>query len=284
LNAEDLELGKSTKRHNHQLAGIHGEGFKLAALVMLRQGHAVRFTSTSFSWNFSFGGRGVGTLRCKLAALKPSALDRKRRQYAEKSAKPHYSRGLSANVWEDVSIKVTKARGNTGSGISENDFREWMKVSLDLSATPPERCIDTELGTLILDSRFAGHTYLKGLRINGYGNEYILGYNLLQGEIDRDRKSLGTEREESRLVGGIWDKVIISGNDEAIDAYLKLFRDHKECTDLKLTKTNLTQPAVQVLWSRIRAVAPETFFCIEADSPDAQHETTVSWCCMISCK
>lgn len=41
ISTEALELGHSSKRGNGKLTGCHGEGLKLAALVMIRSGYSL---------------------------------------------------------------------------------------------------------------------------------------------------------------------------------------------------------------------------------------------------
>src|SRR6266498_583550 len=57
LSPSSLALGFTTKTDKDHLAGGHGEGFKLAALVMLRAGYAVHIAASGFYWNFRWGGR-----------------------------------------------------------------------------------------------------------------------------------------------------------------------------------------------------------------------------------
>lgn len=51
-----LSLGNTSKANNDKLAGIHGEDFKLASLVMRRNDHSVRISASSYYWNFGFRG------------------------------------------------------------------------------------------------------------------------------------------------------------------------------------------------------------------------------------
>lgn len=51
LQREKPELGGTTKKGQINLAGTHGEGFKIAALDMRRTNHKVEIRSTGFSWN-----------------------------------------------------------------------------------------------------------------------------------------------------------------------------------------------------------------------------------------
>lgn len=47
LSRSSLDMGKTTKRQKDDLAGIHGDGFKVASLVMVRKGYKVRYEASS---------------------------------------------------------------------------------------------------------------------------------------------------------------------------------------------------------------------------------------------
>ncbi|KAJ8069437.1 hypothetical protein OCU04_003091 [Sclerotinia nivalis] len=48
LPREVLDMGGTSKDMNDSMAGTHGEGFKLAALLMIRHGHQAKFTASGF--------------------------------------------------------------------------------------------------------------------------------------------------------------------------------------------------------------------------------------------
>jgi hypothetical protein len=48
LSRKTLDLGVTSKRKEERLAGTHGEGFKVASLVMARHGYQVRFEASSY--------------------------------------------------------------------------------------------------------------------------------------------------------------------------------------------------------------------------------------------
>ncbi|KAI8187923.1 putative modification methylase, partial [Colletotrichum sp. SAR 10_75] len=56
LDASHLSLGGTTKREGSKTAGTHGEGFKVAALVMTRQNRTVHIESSGAYWKFGFRG------------------------------------------------------------------------------------------------------------------------------------------------------------------------------------------------------------------------------------
>jgi hypothetical protein len=51
LPRKALLLGASSKQNQDSMAGTHGEGFKVASLVMVRNGYQVRYESVSIIGN-----------------------------------------------------------------------------------------------------------------------------------------------------------------------------------------------------------------------------------------
>ncbi|KAI8245532.1 hypothetical protein K4K55_001645 [Colletotrichum sp. SAR 10_96] len=136
LSIDDLSIGGSTKRNNDKFAGVHGEGLKVAALVMVRSGMPVRIQSTSANWNFGFNGVNKDRFYCKIS--KPNII---------KLSHPATGRGCR-------------------KPITAEEFRGWTTVSLDLSNPDPDKMIRTQHGDLVLDERFAGQIYLKWFKVD----------------------------------------------------------------------------------------------------------------------
>lgn len=68
LEVKSLALGHPTKRHNDNSAGTHGEGSKVAALVMIRNGHQAKFVANGFSRNIGFE-KDEKVLSCNLSKV-----------------------------------------------------------------------------------------------------------------------------------------------------------------------------------------------------------------------
>ena len=105
LSQKALNFGVSTKRNDDDLAGVHGEGFKVASLVMIRRGYRVRYEASKFYWNFQFGGRDGDILYCKLTQMEGKKLEKQIAEY-EAKVKSRSARELKANIWEDVTVKI----------------------------------------------------------------------------------------------------------------------------------------------------------------------------------
>ena len=279
LRRKFLSMGRTSKRDLEVLAGIHGEGFKLAALVMRRNEYSVRYTASSFYWNFGFRGTYRDHLYCQLSPAKMELVEKRRKDYATKAARPNFNRGPFANIWEDVRLVVGKGRGPYGNKISEDDFRIWLKTTLDLDQ--PSEIVQTADGDLILDEEFSSRIYLKGLLIPGHnsshGREYVFGYNFIRGDINRDRERLASEAEEAEMLANIWGKAMIAKGDSIIDRYVRLFLESEDCTDIALANKNLSLSTTRIMWTRLRTSSPDVFFYCNREHSHPDHDDQVRY-------
>jgi hypothetical protein len=198
LEKKHVDLGATNKRNNDQLAGCRGQGFKLAALVMRRNGFPVRIETNSFYWSFGFRD-DLPNLCCRLTGPKPALLETRRREHQKKISSRDYVRRLTTNIWEDVTGRIGKAKGNEGRTISVDDLGTWLTVSMDLDRPHPDQIVRTSVGDLILDPRYRSRIYPRGLRVDGCGpdgRDYHFGYNFQRGKNNRDRQRLTDKQEE----------------------------------------------------------------------------------------
>src|SRR6266487_3996847 len=52
LGPSFVDIGRSTKKKSNALAGGYGEGAKIAALILTRDGYQFQYQATSFNWKF----------------------------------------------------------------------------------------------------------------------------------------------------------------------------------------------------------------------------------------
>jgi hypothetical protein len=280
LDVQHLSLGGTTKRGQDRFAGVHGEGFKLAALVMRRNNHAVRFEASSYYWNFGFRGAHASNFYCRLSQPKPEVIQKKKEAFARKEESGG-QRGPMSNIWQDVTVKISKGRGDFGLKISEADFRSWLDVAIDIEGPQPEDIVQTDHGDLILDKRFSGRIYLKGLRVPSLGPDgrgYVFGYNFVRGSINRDRERLVDWSEEAEMLAMIWEQSIVGRGDGVTNDYIKLFRDHQECADIASAEEKVSISVAKAIWNRLRTASPNAFFYSENNSePDVTDQVK---CCL----
>ncbi|OAP56275.1 hypothetical protein AYL99_09454 [Fonsecaea erecta] len=279
LDRKHLALGATSKRNNDTFAGGHGEGFKLAALVMRRNGHSVMFETNSFRWNFSFRGSDPH-LCCLLNNPRPKLLREQRDEYErrQRSARDAH-RGLTSYIWEDMTVKIGKSRDREGAQkVSEQDFRAWMRVSIDLDPPDPTQSVPTITGHLIFDPRFRNRIYLHGLLVSESagdsqgGKSYHFGYNFHRGKINRDRQRMTDQDEEARTLASIWEQAIVLRGNFVIDAYIKLFAEDEEASDVVQAYRYMGPVTAQNLCRRLKESHPEAFFY--ADRGESERNAT----------
>ncbi|KAK2627369.1 hypothetical protein QTJ16_003335 [Diplocarpon rosae] len=263
LPRKALDIGVSSKRTSENLAGTHGEGFKVASLVMVRKGYQVRYESSKFYWSFQFGGRDKRHLYCSLTPMKDSVIEK--RMLAESARilakKP---RQLISNVWEDVSVKIGKVYSTKGTQIETAKFMEWIKVSFELNR--PIDCIKAPDGDLVLNQKFGGRIYLKGLYIGGSitSKNLRFGYNLGYGNVNRDRARLIGADQEATILAKIWGHAILTGQEKYVTKYTKMLLedDAKQWADVNLAQDNISKSVAEKIWKHLLTCNPlgEVFY------------------------
>jgi hypothetical protein len=251
-----LDLGVTTKRDNHELAGTHGEGFKVAALVMARRGYRVRYEASEYYWNFKLGGRNKNHLYCHLGPMAEGKLGSLKKADATRLSKGT-PRPLTSNIWEDVSVKIGRFNAKSGGEkIAKDDFLRWVNVSLDLDN--PAKMIQTPYGSLILDEKFKGRIYLKGLLLEGNtsSKDFRFGYNFLRGDVNRDRQRLTDSKSEADMLTKIWTAAIDKDGLEILDQYITMLKE-STLADVNLAQDYISEPLAKKIWQRLLAQDPE---------------------------
>ncbi|KAK0613267.1 hypothetical protein B0T14DRAFT_525935 [Immersiella caudata] len=267
LERKHLNLGASSKREENgsKFAGFHGEGFKMAALVMRRNGYSVRISTNSFYWNFNFNNSGI--LRCRLSKPADITLFKEsERKQKEESKGPHRTE-LNSYMAHDVLVRI---KGVDGRQMSADTFRSWAAVALDLKhPLRSEDMVRTASGDLILDPEFAGSVYLKGLRVRGLAGRksadevYRFAYNFAEGYINRDREFLTDGGEGARTVAKIWAESIANGGEATIQHYLHLFEAYKESKDIYLADRFVSKETALAMWKHLVDDTPGAFYYAE---------------------
>jgi len=150
-----------------------------------------------------------------------------------------------------VLVKISKARGSNGKKITMSTFRRWVAVTLHLKGpSRPEDIIRTVMGDVILDPRFAGLVYLKGLRVSSgaEGTLYKFGYNFAKGYLNRDRERLTDKNEKAKMLAVIWRDAVLKGGEGIVQHYLGLFRHHPGSPDILLADEHMSRDVAKVMW------------------------------------
>lgn len=268
LKPEALDLGHSSKRGNSNLTGCHGEGLKLAALVMSRNGYSVKIATANSHWSFSFVG---SRFRCMIRPSKMigSGPDT---DPTEDMAR------MQSHIERDVMVVIEPARGKHGKKISLAAFRTWVKVTLDIRGISyPSQVIETEAGDLILDPKFCGRIYLKGMLLPATFSElkpYKLGYNFTQGRVNRDRQILVDKHEEANTVRQIWESAIRKNEKVVLPIYVDFLRNFPEAPDVESADILLGDATKTLIWRHLFCdTGGKLFYYSEKSNPQVSAST-----------
>ncbi|KAM7185075.1 hypothetical protein V8F20_011940 [Naviculisporaceae sp. PSN 640] len=234
LQPRHLDLGGTTKAGDSHQAGTHGEGLKLALLVLMRgrQNHSVRCRSGGFNWRFNFTTRG--RLVCRLHRMSSQAIHKaedQARRLSERTLLPFAAK--PAGDVQFVIGETHKGRDEWGNsvrrtGVTRQEFDEWTKSALFLCDNVGDGAVivSTEYGDLLTDPRLRGKIYLKGLllgestptRSASITNRPLkFGYNFAHGKTNRERQSVGGAGEEAEAILAIWGRVLAAKPDMAAE-------------------------------------------------------------------
>jgi hypothetical protein len=156
LTRETLLLGATSKAGRSDQRGQFGEGYKLALLVLARQGAEVTIHTPRETWvptltdSTTFDGAEVLTIRTR----------------------PRKSRTQSVEF-------VVK-------GITEAAWRSVQANCLFLQTAMPH--IKTHAGSVLTDPELANKLFVGGLFVSDLPDRYRYGYDLQNVHLDRDRK------------------------------------------------------------------------------------------------
>ncbi|OCL08624.1 hypothetical protein AOQ84DRAFT_388718 [Glonium stellatum] len=273
LQIRDLGMGGTTKTNDPTQAGQHGEGLKLAALVMLRypQNHSVSIVSSRCQWNFKLDTKKM--LVCKVKGIESKKINAQRSNLRDLIA-PGRPREMEGRAWEDVSVKIgIKCNHRTSrndrassSKIALEDFRKWLSTTIDINTPTP--ITRTPYGDLILNPQHKNKTYLRGLLLphsSSSGKAFEYGYNFAEGRTGRDRESLTSARNEAGYVAQIWEHALKKEQSEALKPehlmtqgslvarYTQLLREKfTVCADVNEAQRFVSREIITKVWSYMR--------------------------------
>jgi hypothetical protein len=165
IGADSFLLGESGKREIKGLRGKHGEGLALGLLALCRAGIKVWVKSGDYSWEPSFE---------MVRSLNGFVINRDLFCLTQKPVNERYTQevlvGISIlpDVWEEYKIKF---------------------LPLIEETIPVDKFHKAPMGTLILDKRFSGMIYSKGIYVQTR-DDFDYGYDLNNLTLDRDRNML----------------------------------------------------------------------------------------------
>ncbi|XP_046576393.1 uncharacterized protein LOC124284350, partial [Haliotis rubra] len=210
LQKKILLLGYSAKADTKEVIGQFGEGLKIGALALVRQGHLVTMETGSDVWEFQllhneeFGEK-------VLSVVISERLEDLENINQDKS-------GMAQGPSEK-SYTCTKI-----SGVENQDWKKFLPRFLFLR--PPADFVKTELGTLLLDPHHNGQLYMKGIWVSDLSQEDLAaGVDFVHLQLDRDRNAVPKPSEIDHPVSGMWIRAVQKKPSLVERYYQLLFND-----------------------------------------------------------
>ena len=167
LNIESLLLGCTTKTDNESMVGQFGEGYKLATVVLLRNGKSVTF--------YNYGNKEV---------------------WNTKLIKSRRYNGRLVPVFDvDKKFVWQKVPHNnliiSIEGITTDEYNEIKKYILKLNDVGETLTDAFNLGTILLDEKYKGDVFVSGLLVY-HDNNLHCGYDIpsMYMKLERDRQTI----------------------------------------------------------------------------------------------
>ena len=162
LSTKSLLLGCSSKRSDNNTIGQHGEGYKVATIVLLREGCGVKV--------YNYNDKEVWTAK----------IIKSRRYNADIGVFDVEKMGVFKSVPEHSLIfEITNISKEVYNSIKERNL--WLNEDIGEVYT-------SKYGRILLDEKFAGKIYVKGLYVCDK-SQVTYGYDLEPSliSLDRDR-------------------------------------------------------------------------------------------------
>lgn len=234
LSADSLLLGCSTKSDNKDTIGQHGEGYKIAFMVLLRNDKIVTVQN--------YGARELWKVRL---------VNSKR-----------YNNQLITTVFVDKAHIWKKVPDNdltiTVEGVTKEEWDAVVNSNLHLRKQKVE-CIECNNGRILTQESEKGNIYVKGLFIHN-NPQFRYGYDFEPRviKLDRDRKLMDTIKT-SFETSSLWAEAALKS-----DEHKKIMTDmfYQNAQDVKYITEGFTAG-----FSAVRNAIAEKF--IEEHGADA---------------
>ncbi|PQE30545.1 glycoside hydrolase family 76 protein [Rutstroemia sp. NJR-2017a WRK4] len=245
LPRQALNMGWTSKKQDDDLAGKHGKGLKLAASVMVREGHQTRLTASGFYWNFRCGANDE-CLCCYLTEVERKFL---------KSWSLRSNDLLASSPSTDVSVELGNVHGYPGKPIMETEFMDWLKVYLHFNR--PDVYTETKCGTIIMERGFADKIYFKGLLGDATSAQgcFRCGYDFFKLEAGRHEKARESVQNRVLLeqtLADMWASAIQSRPVWVLDFYIDMLSSSYEWRDVSGIGKNMSRPTAVAIWDRLQ--------------------------------
>ncbi|MBO5389034.1 MAG: hypothetical protein J6A59_13075 [Lachnospiraceae bacterium] len=202
LPIESLLLGCTTKADNKNTIGKWGEGYKIAFMVLLREGKKVTV--------YNYGAREVWEVRL----VKSKRFNGQLITTVFVDREPVWKKVPDNNLTIEV------------SGISEDEYHEIVTKNLNLRRESIKSFDNPSRGNIILNEEEKGNIYVKGLFVT-HIDELSFGYDFMPNilSLDRDRRMV-SDFSISWESSVLW-QIAASNDDKMKDKAVELFKQDK---------------------------------------------------------
>ncbi|KAJ6020067.1 hypothetical protein N7522_000142 [Penicillium canescens] len=263
LPVESLVMGFTSKDEQDQLAGSHGDGLKLAALIMSRDGYKMTVAASHCRWSFGLHGTSQ-SLRCVITPSRKMSPAIQRDQ-ADDMAK------LRFQDERDITVMIGAGRANQNRPVSSETFFWWLRVTLDIRGLSyPPSIVETPRGDLLLDSQFHGKLFLHGILLpmtTSGVKRYKFGYNFALGKFSRDRQGMVAKCEVADQVRQIWQCALHMHEHTLLPIYVNLLQNFPQAGDIEQADRLLEPSTTARIWEYLLHVTRrKRFFYSETSS------------------
>ncbi|KAJ5379640.1 hypothetical protein N7509_012759 [Penicillium cosmopolitanum] len=256
---------KSSRGDQNQLAGSHGDGLKLAAVALSRDGYRLQVAASRCSWNFHLREPCKSRLHCTITPSRQSGSTRT--DWAEDIA------GLRFQTERDVAVLIGPGRTTQGRPVAPEEVLEWLQISLDIRGLSyPSSVVETSHGDLLFDQNLLGRIYAHGVLISGTNSIYPfkVGYNFTEGKFNRDRRWLMDRHGLAERVCRIWESALQTHEAVLLPIYVSLLRKTPALMDVSLAADLLLTSTISRIWTYLlhESKGKDFFYCEASGAQD----------------
>lgn len=213
-----LLLGYSAKSERKEVIGQFGEGLKVGALALVREGRQLVMETQKDKWSFCMERDPV--FEEQVLTI----------QVGQRDAEGEVDVDTSTLLLSPTDTCLT---------LYPLLLSEWRKFSqrfLFLETFQPEEVSKSEAGWLIMAPRFSGQLYVRQIWVADMSNAaggMLAGVNLHRLRLDRDRRSVLQQSELDHTVSAMW-AIALESHPELIPLYMGLLVEKGDnCCDTR---------------------------------------------------
>lgn len=215
LSRDALILGVGNKTQDDRLIGQHGEGLKLALLILAREGLIVRVNNgRSERWTPKF--EYVDQWQDRVLVLQVDSVKRQVENFEI------FIQGVSPELWDEAEARFLRFR-------------------------PAQSTKPTCWGDLLEDADLAGRVYVKGVYVTTVPS-FRCGYNFKKIDTGRDRQ-IPLQSDIEQYAAYVWDALIDEQASRAPELFDMLNRDdNTEVSGLRWSSSKTVREALATVF------------------------------------